>query len=556
MDAFCSLTGARTFVDSNLVHLEVVDGANIARYLMGADAVGLDVAQLPDVLHEAVHHWCLNSRVGLAITLARAELVEASLADPTAQRMGRCYLRYLTAVAALRPIVEGLACFAEFDVAPGHGNLRSPPLLWLARLAAPQQFQRAVGAPSTQGMDELIRSTLKEMRLLEATGRRKDTLLVQPLDPRRRGGYLTGYLLVKGLQARTAGLTDLALDSELWLSFLFAYVFGDVGLAARTLTPATGEGDVRALCGAGDHLLDRLRRLSDPAFAARSLTSYNDAFGANPAHDADEALGVTSTGLRTWDALHRPHLEALWNSSSIDAVDASRAWSRALLRTREWICVASAAGRLDIKDSGRVVFYDEFGAIRFAGPATQPGSLPTTAGSSLPAAMEFWVGPSGEGSVYVVASATGVHVQMAVWPAEDEVLEGFLGSARSSRYLIELSDWLRQVIDELVDGQPWATDARGLATDIANAGLVGQAELAVELYGGDDTAVRALWDDGFFDVFESMDLLKAVSAWGLISSTDSSSSFDPPLRLALAAARDGREVGLTLTSDDWERILV
>lgn len=143
-EAFCSLTGARTFIDSNLVHLDVIDAGNLARNLMGQDAVGVSPELLPDVLHEAVHHWCLNSRVGIALTLARVELTDASLLDNTGARMGGCYIKYLTALGALRPVVEGLACFAEFDAAPGSGNLRVPPLAWLARIACPEVFSAPV----------------------------------------------------------------------------------------------------------------------------------------------------------------------------------------------------------------------------------------------------------------------------------------------------------------------------------------------------------------------------------------------------------------------------
>ena len=85
-------------------------------------------------------------------------------------------------------MIEGLACFAEFDVFPGDGNLRADPLSWLASIAKPQERFGMAGT-AVVPEDELIKSIVYEMRNLESTARRKDTLLAQQLDPTRRGGY-------------------------------------------------------------------------------------------------------------------------------------------------------------------------------------------------------------------------------------------------------------------------------------------------------------------------------------------------------------------------------
>jgi len=198
---FCSLSGARTFLDTNLVHLEVFNATHITRLLMGAQPTGVAPALLPDILHESIHHWCFNTPVGIALSLSRTELMERSLTDSSGTGLGNLLARQRLTFELIRPIVEGLACFAEFDAFPGAGNLSCHPFQWLRPIARPAEHFRLGSVPTSDPSGPLLEDILTEMRSAESTARRKDALLAQPLDPRRRGGYLTGYLLVKGFQS-------------------------------------------------------------------------------------------------------------------------------------------------------------------------------------------------------------------------------------------------------------------------------------------------------------------------------------------------------------------
>jgi hypothetical protein len=564
-DAFCSLTGARTFIDSNLVQLRAVDAFSIARFLTGEQLTGVAPGLLPDVLHEAVHHWCFNTRVGQSIALAREQLVEASLTDATGARMGRCYMRYVTTTEVMRPIVEGLACFAEFDVAPGEGNLRAVPLGWLVMIARPEQIFGSGQPATTQSQDDVIRETLCDMRVLESTARRKDHLLAQPLDPSRRGGYLTGYLLVKGLQARTAQISQLARDSELWLSFLHAHFFGDAALAAQLLDPVDVKGDLDETFAPGRRFMERLWSLTDAHSTAATLAAFNESFATNPLGDSDAPLGNIRAAIDRWTERWDTHHVRLVEDSNEPAIQKYRLLTSALLANRDWMCVASAPGTLSVKPERRLVFTDEAGVPRVVVQdegSVDPAELEsrTARDGTMPAALEFWVGPIPEGAVLLLVSALGVHAHDGIWTIDQAAVDEFLASVRSNAHLVALTDDLRRTIDELIHKQPWADGSARYIEDHVEEQLHAQAALAVQLYDGGAQALETLWEDGLFGVFESHDVLKAVSAHGLLASVGNEILARRGITLTndivFRAYLDGHAKGLMLTTGYLDQLLV
>ena len=175
---FCSLTGARTLIDSNLVELRCLDAAKLSAQVQGQRPSGVEAGKLCDVLHEAVHHWCFDTPVGVGLGLLRQQLVEGALGGEALEHSAALYIRYVAAIEAIRPIVEGIALFAEFDVNPGAGNLRIAPLIWLAIFAEPSS---AFVGGEVRVTEDVIFSAVKKMRTLKTTADRKDLLFSQPL---------------------------------------------------------------------------------------------------------------------------------------------------------------------------------------------------------------------------------------------------------------------------------------------------------------------------------------------------------------------------------------
>ncbi|GHI10310.1 hypothetical protein AQI88_38950 [Streptomyces cellostaticus] len=151
---------------------------------------------MPAFLHEATHHWCFSSPVYTLVTLlgmrSRVEAFLALEASTPAQRAHwearsvEDLLRAETVTDVYRPLAEGLAAFAEFDLLPAPWNRLLPaPLRWAVKF---------YGARTVVDV--------AQVRLGDEVRRRKESLLAQPLSCQDSDGYLAGYLTVKMLQNR------------------------------------------------------------------------------------------------------------------------------------------------------------------------------------------------------------------------------------------------------------------------------------------------------------------------------------------------------------------
>jgi hypothetical protein len=171
-------------------------------------AGGPAVDFLPAFLHEATHHWCFSSPVDTAVTLlgmrGRIEALLALEATAPAERArweaqaAEDLVRADTALEIYRPLAEGLATFAEFDVNPSRRNQAlAPPLRWAVQFLGGEE--EIFGRRNQKTWVELL-----AVRLGEEMRRRKESLLAQPLSCQDGGGYLAGYLTVKMLWGSTA----------------------------------------------------------------------------------------------------------------------------------------------------------------------------------------------------------------------------------------------------------------------------------------------------------------------------------------------------------------
>src|SRR5215813_1003714 len=122
---------ARTDLVSN--HTVFKDQEYYRALLQGQD---LPVHTFSSFIHEATHHWCFISPVGTALSLLYLSVARKALRWLNTNDYSQFQealddlCAFEVAVNWLRPLNEGLAQFAEYDVLPPEsGRLISPPLL-------------------------------------------------------------------------------------------------------------------------------------------------------------------------------------------------------------------------------------------------------------------------------------------------------------------------------------------------------------------------------------------------------------------------------------------
>ncbi len=171
-------------------------------------------------LHEFTHHWCFCSLVGNVMAFAELRLHALSGRAPAARGVcARDHLALACLSNLLRPIAEGMALFAEFDLdaAPGESNLGTP------MTAASLCFAQENGGPFHEMMLQGLR------RSADHIDRKASAVYLGDFEIRE--GYLPGYMLVKSLflamSAKVPGLS-----SEVFLAYLRCYLWEDPGFAA------------------------------------------------------------------------------------------------------------------------------------------------------------------------------------------------------------------------------------------------------------------------------------------------------------------------------------
>ncbi len=196
----------------------------------------LPTALLPSFLHETTHWWCLTSPVGGALSVLNAKATDALLDE---RRTDSDWLLPLWgayfAGAALLPLLEGLALFAEHDVAPGDFAIRPEPFSWLSWFFLIHRHKLSDFSPSV--LDDHLKKEFEHIRLSPDFIERKAAVLSTSLtDPT---AYLLGYLLVKNLHEKAKARSKRAADTELFLTYLRSYFFEDLDLAQSFVSPSS-----------------------------------------------------------------------------------------------------------------------------------------------------------------------------------------------------------------------------------------------------------------------------------------------------------------------------
>ncbi len=199
-------------------------------------------------VHELTHHWCFSTPVGHALSilyirpflnlLDPGTLLDASSDEDAGARYisGLNVVTYEMALGLLYPILEGMAMFSEFDLTPHlEGEVYSLPLHVTALLYL-----------GHSGIDEDIDTAIGKFLLGQRSSsymvEHKAGLLALPL--RKVGeGYLAAYLMIKQLRLKLAVRDERLWHADVFLRFLYQYIFCDFALVARLLEPDDGMHD-------------------------------------------------------------------------------------------------------------------------------------------------------------------------------------------------------------------------------------------------------------------------------------------------------------------------
>ena len=271
MPSFSTASGVE-FAKTDLVSNHVVfkDQESFLALLRNQD---LPVHTFSSFIHEATHHWCFISPVGNALSFLYLSVAKKALHWLGTEDMSQVteafndLFAFEIAVSWLRPLNEGLAQFAEYDVRlTGSAPLYSPPLLSTVNhlFNLPRRIENAPQDDSTSAYYSLMDS-ITEWRLSRQVIERKSELLLQPIDS-QGSAYLLGYLTVKQLWKYAAQYYDELKDADVFLIFIRKLLFADYALIAdildRNLNP------MHRGMRFGKALYDRMRVIQTGQFAS------------------------------------------------------------------------------------------------------------------------------------------------------------------------------------------------------------------------------------------------------------------------------------------------
>jgi hypothetical protein len=195
-------------------------------------------------LHEATHHWCSTSPLGTALSLlflraGRGVLYRARTGDESELSESlAAYAAFQIATAWLRPLHEGLAQFAEYDVRPslfGPGRLDSPPVVasMLHLFGIEARANKAEWDEERRAYYELL-DDIDRWRLSPTMVDRKSELLLQPIRA-ESSPYLLGYLTIKQLHRQARRIRSQLEHAEAFMILARKLVFGDYTLVGIIL---------------------------------------------------------------------------------------------------------------------------------------------------------------------------------------------------------------------------------------------------------------------------------------------------------------------------------
>ncbi|MGN7970202.1 hypothetical protein [Microbacterium sp. 22296] len=254
-----------SFVDllSNRAFLREVElDEELAELAVGAGNPNI----MPIFLHEAAHFSSMSRWLGTALTLLWLRASSTVRDRPESQRAADA-ARIAAFSNLMRPWLEGIACYAQFDATPGGAeSLSSVGQMFLSNFVAEDLRAKAAqsgGSISDDDLSELIAQKLARMRFAKQSVSKKADLLLSPLHF-ADGGYLAGYLCVKAFAGICESASGLASDTDLMLSYVQSVVLEDPGLIVALLR--TSDDRREAVSFLAEKVRDRIAFVSSQDF--------------------------------------------------------------------------------------------------------------------------------------------------------------------------------------------------------------------------------------------------------------------------------------------------
>lgn len=332
------------------------------------------------ILHELTHHASMNTAVGVsmaALAVSHTSVVGAAFVEHSTVPSDA--MRHALMERLLRPVLEGLAMFVEFDAVSGDVPCSSASQQAAALLFCKDEMREAM----LNGEDILapLMRTLQEVRRDKSTIEKKSQLLGRTIAD--NDGYLLGYLLVKTIWKELVTQSSAWLHTDLFSAFLNDYFFNDFALA-QLLVPTNATEFEEEADKLACYLHNRVVLLCRNAgsYMQEFLPWFHDTRAPRPAYQsysssAEMQLQVFWT-MRTLRSLH-------W-----DTPDFTR--TRHIRR----VLVAPATVRVTKLGTFEAIFVD--GSPPMHGPALPAGTPLDVVEAAGDGSVEAVLVPAGAGS--------------------------------------------------------------------------------------------------------------------------------------------------------------
>jgi len=255
---------------------------------------------LPSFLHESTHFWCGSSDLSAALAILELRSHRDALLSPkNYPRLSRNLAVFDATQTLLKPLLEGLALFMEFDASPGDSRVFAAPGTWASAIFLPLEDDESTLPPREKidaaWVTDQILARLLNYRTDDRAVARKLNVLMQPLreDP---DYYLLGYLAVKAIWLAATQKTRMFLDRDLFLSFVRSWIFQDWVLIGyvldETISPSVA---IYLISG-------RIQRRV-AVLASQDLTGEATAFNEeSDAAEMNHARMLASMQIKQWEA--------------------------------------------------------------------------------------------------------------------------------------------------------------------------------------------------------------------------------------------------------------
>jgi len=458
-DLHCSHGSDRSWTDP-VTNWTLISGVKLDRDLSGMLQMGkYPMRLLSPFIHELVHHWCFHSPVGLtlahmqlrarreALLLANDEPREGSRLDAVFDLLEDVG-RYESAVTLMRPLAEGIALFAEFDLLPGSSTAASLVSQWVAH-----SFETPPHGNEIAGSDDYLGTILFRHRLSQACGDRKSNLLADKFTC-ESGGYLPGYLLVKGLWFTLVFEKGCHrfLDKDLYLIFLRSFFYEDLGLVATLLDDDVRE--MEAIQNIAIHFQGRFMAIIETTVS--DVEAFENFISAKSPASRMELHDVYGLGTNPQlMELGKNRLDKL--TSGLEFSGEPESLQEKLKRQDQWtlaqrdlMCVGSFRDHVRVNGSGRVLVGKFAGGddAGFSIPVIAVGALddiPPTEGEGL---VEFFISPSG---MYRYCAISVQRRVVAVVPLSQNIPDSLLAQIKDYQPDSEAAMQQKRVVQEIVE---------------------------------------------------------------------------------------------------------